>query len=158
MCSEDAAVLSRLSLVEKSSGAKNIPQSLFQDESKWGVFVLNISFRSYWNWNYYHDKNVAFRLALKVRLREPRKWSQAYYHGNWLKSTRRFYYNNYKIGFDMTVVSYHAIASILVSAGSLVGSKKCWVIITPPIRNERNLKGIGVGFTRKSFWYSRFGS
>ena len=47
----------------------------------------------------------------------------------------------------MTVVSNHVIALVLVLVGSLVGSKKCLVIITPPIRNKQ---GIGVSFTSKS--------
>lgn len=39
----------------------------------------------------------------------------------------------------MTVVSNHVIALVLVLVGSLVGSKKCLVIITPPIRTSKVL-------------------
>ena len=52
------------------------PQPPFQREAKCEVFVMKISFHSYWNWNlrYYHKKNFALSLALKERLRETRKW------------------------------------------------------------------------------------
>ena len=80
---EDAAVLTRLPLLEKSSGA-NVPLSLSFKASLSAKFLFWISaFVHIEIWTNYHDKNFAFRLALKERLMGTRKWSvkptQAYY-------------------------------------------------------------------------------
>ena len=49
-------------------------QPLFKTKSECKVFLMNISFRSHWNNNYYkfnyHIKNFALKLNLKKRLKE----------------------------------------------------------------------------------------
>ena len=52
-------------------------RSLFQDESKCQVFVMNITSIHIEIRTNYNNKNFALRLALKERLRGIRKWSIA---------------------------------------------------------------------------------